>query len=270
MTSQTPTETPVAATHSHVWQLKHYEKFIMRETCACGAVRFSPDEPGDKKLEARVAELNRTLGKEGDLATLVKYEDLHPETRKKVDQTLANDLAPVPLKPKGIHKVSQYYEDNKEAILHDRETLGEKGMRHRWGISSATWKNHRGDGTWSGLAARWGLTPPAEPKIKSQGKGTRARHHYYEKNKKAIIRDLKEIGIKGTLVSWGISPGAWSNMKKNWKIDLVGVALGVVSRSAGLPSNNGAMTMEQEFWFLRGYRYCFEMILGKGKGENIE
>jgi len=74
----------------------------------------------------------------------------------------------VPPKPqtKSVALLHQYYEENKEAILHDLDTLGEKAMRTRWDKMSSA--------TFLGLMGRWRPNYPGLPKW-VQGKNKRVR-----------------------------------------------------------------------------------------------
>jgi hypothetical protein len=80
--------------------------------------------------------------KEGEcMLGKVNIEDLHPDTLEKVG-------AEIPPKPdtSGLNKgqamqvLGKYYEDNKELIIHDLETLGEKATLKKWGISLSGWR----------------------------------------------------------------------------------------------------------------------------------
>ncbi len=114
---------------------------------------------------------------EGDVAQKpLNYNELDPETKKKVTAKLLQELPPVPQKPDQPYQIFHYYEENKEAILRDLEVLGLEEMRKRWGMSHATWKCRRKDGTFQGIAARWGLLGEGEvagKKSRKKNKGSK-------------------------------------------------------------------------------------------------
>ena len=156
-------------THAHRWMLEKYEPYISKGACRCGAVRFFSDAL-DSDLVIRVGKLNREKAKEGDMA--INIDELHPETVKKLglEGKLAEaKLPPVPPRPANRYKMKRYYDGNKADIIRDLDTLGEKAMKERWGISQATWLCKRKDGTTAGLAARWGLVASGRPaKVKEK------------------------------------------------------------------------------------------------------
>jgi hypothetical protein len=105
------------------------------------------------------------------------------------DQDLASvDKAPtalgvvVPPKPQtgGMHAVKRYYEENRDAILHDLDTLGEKDMRKRW------WNMTQA--TFYGLMARWRPNYPGIPKWgREKGKTARRAARIEKKEKESAI-----------------------------------------------------------------------------------
>ena len=102
------------------------------------------------------------LGRIGDKLVLpnVHYKLLLDPTDQQDLTTVrkaAKGISLVPPKPetKNVAVLHQYYEDNRDAILHDLDTLGEKAMRKRWDISQATF---------FGLIARWRPDYPGIPR----------------------------------------------------------------------------------------------------------
>jgi len=98
------------------------------------------------------------LGRLGDKLVLP-----NPAYKLLLDPVDQQDLASVrqggvPPKPQtgGMHAVKRYYEENREAILHDLDTLGEREMRKRWWNMSQA--------TFFGLMARWRPEYPGIPK----------------------------------------------------------------------------------------------------------
>jgi len=146
--------------HAHHWHLKHYEHCVSRGTCQCGAIRFFADDLGKDVLK-RVEEINRAQGKEGFIDMI---------DTNKVEEKPVAALPSVPPRPSSRFDMKRYYEDNKEAILHDLETLGVKAMQERWKISHATWRC-KSNGRVTGMAVRWGIVSPDD--IPTRRKGVR-------------------------------------------------------------------------------------------------
>lgn len=55
-----------------------------------------------------------------------------------------------PKKPKGRKRFDKYFEDNKESILADYQSMGIKDFLSKWQIASKTWRL---------LKVKWGVTP---------------------------------------------------------------------------------------------------------------
>jgi len=122
--------------HSHQWDKQPFTSLVERGACYCGAVRFFPLSGATAAIdEAKIQ--NEKHGKEG-------HRD---KMANRGGQTRIDSLPPVPPRPdtSGMNHwhrnmaIKAYYEANREAILHDFDTLGELAMRKRWGISQATW-----------------------------------------------------------------------------------------------------------------------------------
>jgi len=125
--------------HTHAWKLSSYGYGILRGKCECEAVQFFPSDSldGDREIAARIKRLNQEYGKEGKVTS---------------------QNHPVPPKPetKNVSLLHRYYEENKEAMLHDLDTMGEKPMRQRWWNMSQA--------TLYGLLARWRPDYPGLPR----------------------------------------------------------------------------------------------------------
>jgi hypothetical protein len=147
----------------HHWRLTPYEKYISRAACACGAVNFMADTfGGDPEfrqwMESRLKQLNKTEGKEENMVAQINATELKPETLEKLGiktqkpltpYDVKSGLSPVPPRPDltgvthgNIGRVmKKYYEANSTAILADRENIGDKEARWRWGFSNCGYKN---------------------------------------------------------------------------------------------------------------------------------
>jgi hypothetical protein len=136
----------------------------------------------------------------------------------------------VPPKPKtgGMHAVKRYYDENREAILHDLDTLGEKAMCERWWNMSQV--------TFLGLMARWRPEYPGLPqwaldkakrvkdtpaRIKRVPPRRKHRHpssKYLEQNKEAILEDYRNLTVKEFYAKWHFFSKRWTQLKKEWKV----------------------------------------------------
>lgn len=150
----------------HYWRLSPHEKYISRGECECGAVRFEADTfEGDPEfrqwMDTRLKQLNKTEGKEGNMPAQIKASELRPETREKLGIEKGADSskehqaasqstrASIPSRPDlaGVKHgqiggiMNKYYEANAPAILADRETLGDRETRSRWGFSECGYEH---------------------------------------------------------------------------------------------------------------------------------
>ncbi|MDP3052262.1 MAG: hypothetical protein Q8N42_02020 [bacterium] len=136
----------------------------------------------------------------------------------------------VPPKPKtgGMHAVKRYYDENRDAILLDLDTLGEKAMCERW------WKMSQV--TFLGLMARWRPDYPGIPswardkakRVKDTLAGIKTvpprlakrsnLDEYLEENKEAIIQDYQALPLGKFYAKWHIFSNRWTQLKKKWEV----------------------------------------------------
>lgn len=97
----------------------------------------------------------------------VNVDELKPETLEK----LGAEVPPRPdttgmTKGSRIHALAKYYEDNKEAILSDIDTIGEKAAILKWGMSTNGWLYRRAK--W--FPEKYDLPPWQTPEHKAERK----------------------------------------------------------------------------------------------------
>jgi hypothetical protein len=102
----------------------------------------------------------------------------------------------------------KFYEDNKQSILADVQSIGRPATCRKWSIPS---------GSLSLLLDRW-KTKSKSPEYKRhrQGINVHERSKYYENNKEAIIADLLSIGRKAACQKWGITSSSLLNLEQKW------------------------------------------------------
>jgi len=97
--------------------------------------------------------------KEKEMAARINYDELHPETKAKIDERISTGLPPVPPKPPmivngkkcGLMAINHYYEVNTPAIIEDYHRLvaelgpskGDRATRERWDMSYNKWERFR-------------------------------------------------------------------------------------------------------------------------------
>ena len=140
----------------HDWKCSNFVKYVDRGTCDCGAVRFFPNELGE--FAYKQAEIyNQKYGKPGQVykgLPVVKKEGKNMvETMTASQETpnpdtphdIKSGLPPVPPRPKKRKLIWKYFEDNKEAILHDYQNLKLMDFFVRWHMATTTWQKLKRD-----------------------------------------------------------------------------------------------------------------------------
>ena len=131
--------------HAHRTQCIHYEAGVLKETCACGSVRFTPsfwtgvtdkrsssEFTENAKVLARIKELNQQFGREGDPKFM--SEPMQPT------QKPAAKVAP--------RTRRKEIDANKRQIIADVKTLGVEATKKKYHISRNAWLH---------LVERWPL-----------------------------------------------------------------------------------------------------------------
>lgn len=95
----------------------------------------------------------------------------------------------------------EYYEQNREAVLADMESLGIAATVKKWKISYSTLHT---------LKRRWLKDLPRSRKT------AWAKHDYYEKHKDEILNDLKVLGRKATKEKWKLPPSTLTTLLSRW------------------------------------------------------
>ena len=148
------------------------------------------------------------------------------------DSTSAiKERPPVPPRPKYIRwdlktikAITQYYKDNKDAILKDLAELGQKEMLKRWNIPGVTWRQPKG------LAERWGIAIQT-------GNLKADRLEAFDKDKDAILLDYQGLRLRDFLKKWHINTVSWMKLKERWQ---------VVGKKTAIASSNISRKTERE------------------------
>ena len=189
--------------NNHYWILKPYVKYISCGTCECGAVRFFANDFSKEVIEL-VEHYNKSEGKEGrgHMVTAEAIKSETPEVEKE-----NSDLSPVPPRPKGERQLGQYFEDNKEAILQDYQSLKLKEFYAKWHMSSAAWTKLKRD---------WKLLGKSPRKSAPQLGISKPRKHIGPPSIEMVNGALKEQGANH-LPAFPAFNEQWSDyVKTNW------------------------------------------------------
>ena len=116
------------------------------------------------------------------------------------------------MKHQQIMERHKFYEDNKQAILSDVQSMGRTATCKKWGILA---------GSLSQLLRRWGWKEgdaiTEEVAVKTdEGTNIKARHEFYEKNKDAIIADFLKMGKQPARRKWRIPKGTLPRLIEKW------------------------------------------------------
>jgi hypothetical protein len=151
--------------------LTFYERYISKGVCQCGAERFFSDAlcegiNHDERYErtiARVNELNRTLGKEGNQEMGTYNTDAKQQITDStpVDNTLSQNISKLDIKA-----VRKFYRHNKKQLITDLVELGNKAFLAKYaaqGLRPRHISNLKKDPLWAGTEkSQQGQTNPAE------------------------------------------------------------------------------------------------------------
>ena len=106
---------------------------------------------------------------------------------------------------------------------------------------------------------------------------------YYDTNKEAILRDLEALGEEAMRKRWHISQATWFCRREDGTSSGIAARWGLVEvenrvkksekrekhdrhpQGKKSTDNGSPMTSEQELWYLRGYRTCLELVMGRRK-----
>jgi len=165
--------------NGHNWRIESHVRYVSRGTCKCGAVRFFADVI-DKEAVKLAEDYNKSEGKEGQghmvIAEAIKEENLGVGEED-------NDPLPVPPRPKGKKQLWQYFEENKEAILQDYQSLKLKEFYKKWRMTSTTWTKLKRD---------WNLLGKSPRKFTLQKGTTKPRKHKGPPGIEMVNNALKE------------------------------------------------------------------------------
>ncbi|MDP2730302.1 MAG: hypothetical protein Q8O55_07460 [Dehalococcoidales bacterium] len=157
--------------HSHNFQLRKEEFGISKGSCGCGAVKYFVDDPGDTEVMERALLLNRKHGKEGNVMVQASSDKatenttetkgvpvVNSELTKDQKKAIAEDAV-----KRGIKLVAsehsldwqvvrgwtltytdrkvnlEMFDKDKEAIIHDYQTVKLKDLFKKWHFYSSTW-----------------------------------------------------------------------------------------------------------------------------------
>jgi len=167
--------------NSHRWRIESYVRYVSRGTCECGAVRFFADVI-DKEALKLAEHYNKSEGKEGQghMVIAKAIKEKNPGVGKE-----DSDPLPVPPRPRGREQLRLYFEENKEAILQDYQSLKLKGFYAKWHMTSTTWTKLKRD---------WKLLGKSPRKSTLQKETTKPRRHKGPPSIEMVNRALKEQG----------------------------------------------------------------------------
>lgn len=102
----------------------------------------------------------------------------------------------------------KFYENNKQAILADVQSLGRAATWRKWEIAPASLHM---------LLARW-RKPKEEPhkEVAVKTDERKARHKFYEENKDAIVADMLKMGRQPARRKWQIPKGILPQLIEKW------------------------------------------------------
>lgn len=103
------------------------------------------------------------------------------------------------------------------------------------------------------------LAPEVKPKPLSKGQ----RHAYFEKNREAILTDVRQFGRTEALKKWGISQSTFVALAKRWGVAGIGI---IRQHKPAQPGQNEKLNLATEHQLLKasfdGYRQAVLDILG--------
>jgi hypothetical protein len=111
----------------------------------------------------------------------------------------------------------------------------------------------------------------AKPMSNYKLTNTWKKHEYFEAHKAEIIADIISLGASKGLDKWGMSKGAWTTARRQWREDLVKAGYdpyAKLRRKKGkvvIPreKRKAPATREQLAWYRRGWDACRRHFMAK-------
>ncbi len=145
--------TAAAKQHAHKFEIKSLGNGVTRGTCKCGEIREYSGYGRDAHF--KVIKQGDPYYQDEKRQIVVDHTDeIMAELTGSTAKPMENMPKNMPPKPKGTVAVRKWIDENKDAIIADLSTIGERRTREKWGFKPTALRNAK---------IRWGIYKAKTP-----------------------------------------------------------------------------------------------------------